>query len=77
MSQQTIRASEIGSYLYCQRAWWYQRQGMRSASGRDLARGAAPHEAHGRGARWLGWKRGLAFALLVLAVLLFLLQVGN
>ncbi len=74
MSQQTIRASEIGSYLYCHRAWWYQRRGVRSANVRELARGAAAHEAHGRRARSLAWQRGLAAALLLVALLLLMLQ---
>lgn len=77
MSQQTIQASEIGSYLYCQRAWWYQRQGLRSANVRELARGAAVHEAHGRGVRRLSWQRAAAVVLVALALLLFLVQVVN
>ena len=74
MSEQTIRASEIGSYLYCHRAWWYQRRGVRSANVRELARGAAAHEAHGRGVRSLGWQRALALGLVELALLLLFWQ---
>jgi hypothetical protein len=74
VSDSTIRASEIGSYLYCHRAWWYQRRGVRSANVRELARGAQAHEAHGRSVRRLGWQRGLALGLVALALLLLLWQ---
>ena len=74
MSRQTIQASEIGSYLYCHRAWWYQRRGVRSANVRELAHGAAAHEAHGRSVRRLSWQRALALGLVALALLLLLWQ---
>lgn len=75
MKSGTIRASEIGTYLYCRRSWWYRRQGYRSANLRELARGSQVHEAHGHGQRRLTWLRRAAFALIGLAVLILLLQV--
>jgi hypothetical protein len=60
-SAQTVRASEIGSYLYCQRAWWYQRQGLAAAPSAAQESGLAWHRRHGRrvlmasGLRTLGW----------------------
>lgn len=48
MSEQTIRASEIGEYVYCHRAWWLKRfGGYRSSYVRELAAGRQYHEAHG------------------------------
>jgi CRISPR/Cas system-associated exonuclease Cas4 (RecB family) len=43
----TIRASEIGSFLFCARAWWYQRQGMPSENQAMMEAGSRHHQAHG------------------------------
>lgn len=66
----TIRASEIGSYLYCQRAWWYQKRGEPSENITDLAAGTELHYRHGRTAFNLGCLRYLAYALLILSLAL-------
>ena len=60
-SAQTVRASEIGSYLFCRRAWWYQRQGRAAGPTPAQESGLAWHRRHGRrvllasGLRALGW----------------------
>jgi hypothetical protein len=69
-----IKASEIGEYLYCQRAWWYRLQGAPSANVRELREGGAYHARHGRGVRRLGWQRLLAYALIAAALVLLALQ---
>ena len=66
----TIRASEIGLYLYCRRAWWYHNQGVVSENQAELASGSELHRQHGRRVLAAGLLRGLAFALLLAAVLL-------
>lgn len=43
-----IRASEIVTYVYCQRAWWYQSEDVPSANAAWLEAGHAVHERHGR-----------------------------
>ena len=66
----TIRASEIGTYLYCQRAWWYQRQGVQSDNQAELAGGTELHERHGQTVLTAGCLRVLAYALLLASLLL-------
>jgi hypothetical protein len=44
----TIRASEIGAYLYCHRAWWYQSKGVPSQNQAELATGTRYHTRNSR-----------------------------
>jgi CRISPR/Cas system-associated exonuclease Cas4 (RecB family) len=60
----TIRASEIGSYLYCRRAWWYQRQGIESQNQSEIAIGSEMHRRHGRAVLVNGCLRAAAYILL-------------
>jgi CRISPR/Cas system-associated exonuclease Cas4 (RecB family) len=66
----TVRASEIGTYLYCARAWWYQKQGMQSANQADMSAGTELHRQHGRTVIAAGLTRTLALVLLLAALLL-------
>jgi hypothetical protein len=73
LRKRTIRASEIGTYLYCKRAWWYQSQGIESQNQQELAGGFNYHQRHGKHIltgvllRVLGWLV-LTLALILLAV---------
>ena len=67
----TVRASEIGTYLYCHRAWWYQRQGEENANQAELAAGSVLHVRHGQRVLAAGCLRSIA-ALLLLAGLVLL-----
>ncbi len=59
-----IRASEIGEYVYCHRAWWLGRVvGAENANRTQLDAGIERHRAHGRRVR-------RAFALQRAALLL-------
>jgi hypothetical protein len=69
-----IRASEIGQYAYCARAWWLGRAlGYRSHNVEEMTAGAEEHDSHGRQVvsyhRW----QWLAYLLLSLATLVGLL----
>ena len=47
--EEYIRASEIGSYLFCQKAWSYGRQGVRATAEAQASceAGLAFHRTHG------------------------------
>jgi hypothetical protein len=67
-----IRASEIGAYVYCRRAWWLRRVGgfePQDPGGR-FARGQEAHARHGRRLRQAELQRRVAFFLLVAGLLL-------
>ena len=68
-ADRVIRASEIGQYVYCAHAWWLGSvEDLPSAHEPEMAVGEAAHVRHGRAVRaWL-WSRRLAYAALLLAV---------
>ena len=63
----TIRASEIGTYLYCRRAWWYRKQGVESANQSEMNAGTDLHRQHGRKVLAAGLLRTFGLLLLLLA----------
>lgn len=65
-----VRASEIGSYLYCRRAWWYRKQGIESENQAEMATGTQLHRTHGRKVIAAGFLQAAGYALLLIAVLL-------
>lgn len=67
---QVIRASEIGEYVYCHRAWWLRHQGYESVNTREMAAGTAMHERHGRAVAVAGCLAGLAYVVIGAAVVL-------
>lgn len=66
----TIRASEIGTYLYCQRAWWYQSQGYQPENQAELVSGQSMHERHAGLVVQAGCLRILAYAFVLAGILL-------
>ena len=72
-----IRASEVGQYVYCARAWWLARlKGQRSKNVAELAVGQTVHHRHSRAV--LGYRRweGLARLLWGLAAAVGLILLG-
>ena len=84
-SLRIIRASEIGEYSYCSRAWWYRhviRIPIPEGSGAEgrLAAGTRAHARHGRAVGLSVALRtlGIVFALCgVVAIALALLFAGG
>ena len=64
----TIRASEISTFIFCQRAWWYQKQGLQSENQPLMAAGTTMHTQHGKSVLMLGFLRILAYLLILIAL---------
>lgn len=65
-----VRASEIGQYVYCARAWWLGSVlGYESANVQAMESGLAAHRVHGQAVEAYQRRRRLASALLALAFL--------
>ncbi|HEY5731325.1 MAG TPA: hypothetical protein VIS72_14840 [Anaerolineales bacterium] len=65
-----IRSSDIGTYLYCRRAWWYRRQGVESANQAELAAGTELHIKHGRQVLVSSITRTIGLVLLMIALVM-------
>ncbi|MBI3760559.1 MAG: hypothetical protein HY260_01675 [Chloroflexi bacterium] len=64
-----IRASEIGEYVYCHRAWWLGRvQGEASINVAEMAAGAGGHARHGQTVAAAGCLQLAAYIFIALAV---------
>jgi CRISPR/Cas system-associated exonuclease Cas4 (RecB family) len=66
----TIRASEIGTYLYCKRAWWYRRKGVESQNQPEMAQGTIIHRQHSRSVFAAGCLRSMAYVILLAGLIL-------
>jgi hypothetical protein len=66
----TIRASELGTFMYCKRAWWYQRNGEPNQNQAVMADGTAIHQRHGQAVMATGCLRILAYVILFIALAL-------
>lgn len=64
-----IRASELGSYLYCRRAWGYRQKGFTPKNQAELAAGTELHRRHGRSVLAASLWRALAWLLLLAALM--------
>jgi len=66
----TIRASEIGTYLFCHRAWYYQRKDVPSENIREMVTGTEIHRQHSRKVAAAGCLRTLAMGMLLATMVL-------
>jgi CRISPR/Cas system-associated exonuclease Cas4 (RecB family) len=65
-----IRSSDIGTYLYCRRSWWYRKQGVESANQAELAAGTELHAKHGRQVLASSISRTIGLILLMIAIVM-------
>jgi hypothetical protein len=73
--RRAIRASEIGEYVYCHRAWWLRQvEGYESANARQMEQGTAAHGRHGRLVGAGAALRGAALLLVALAIVAAILS---
>jgi hypothetical protein len=72
-----IRASEIGTYAFCRRAWWLQRVAGIEAQGvrERLEAGITAHSVHGTQAKRVRSARFIAYLCFFLATVSLLLAV--
>jgi hypothetical protein len=63
-----VRASDLASYMFCARAWWYARQGVPSDNVPAREVGAAWHRRHGRQVLGAGCLRWTGYALILLSL---------
>ena len=71
MSDRIIRASEIGQYDYCAKAWWLGSiEEVPPSNVAELQAGLVAHEAHGRQVNRATRVQQIAIGLLVLGAIL-------
>lgn len=76
MSDRIIRASEIGQYDFCAKAWWLGSiEGVQPSNIHELQAGTAAHEQHGRQVRRASQMQMVAMGLVVLGVIVLVLAV--
>jgi hypothetical protein len=69
MSDDIVRASEIGEYVHCERAWWLGHvQGVENANHAVMDAGIAQHQAHGRRVWGAQFMQNAALWLIAIAI---------
>ncbi|HLC04866.1 MAG TPA: hypothetical protein VJK02_17665 [Anaerolineales bacterium] len=68
MADRVLRASEIGAYIFCRRAWWFAGQGLPSVNQQSQTSGTRWHQRHGRQVVQMGCLRLLGYACLLVGV---------
>ena len=68
-----VRASALGEYVFCARAWWLRREGVEPTRGSEArAAGTRWHESHGRSVARAKRLRRVAAVCIYLALALAL-----
>ena len=64
-----IRASEIGTYQFCNRAWWYQLQGYEPENQAALEKGKEYHNRHSYVVTSASCLQVVAYGMILIAIL--------
>jgi hypothetical protein len=76
MSDRVIRASEIGQYDFCAKAWWLGSiEGVQPSNVRELQAGTTAHAEHGRQVWRAAQMQMMAIGIVVLGVIVLMLAV--
>lgn len=71
-----VRASELGQYSFCAKAWWLGSVGgVPSANVREMDAGTSAHEQHGQAVQISVWLNRVGVACLILGALALALLV--
>jgi len=74
--EEVIRASEIGEYVHCHRAWWLNKvQGVENQNRAWLDAGTERHQAHGQQVARASLMQNAALILVGIAILAAILLV--
>jgi hypothetical protein len=69
-----IRASELGQYDFCAKAWWLGSiEGVSPSNIRQLQAGTAAHEEHGRRVKFALQLQVAAFILVALGAIILVI----
>jgi hypothetical protein len=78
MPEVWLRASEIGEYAYCSRAWWLRRvRGIEPSDMAPLRAGTDAHRRHARGLAVARWARRAGWVLLAFVVVMAILALAG
>lgn len=69
-----IRASEIGTFVFCRRAWWYQQRGVPADNLTALKSGLTFHERHNKAVMSSNRLRLIASILVLVSLFLIVSQ---
>lgn len=69
MQDDVIRASELGLYVFCARAWRLRADGYESRNVAEMAAGSEAHAVHGRRIAAYQWIMRLSIVLGAVAVI--------
>jgi hypothetical protein len=73
-SDRILRASELGQYSFCAKAWWLGSvEGVPSANVREMDAGVSAHERHGQAVQLSSWLARAGLICIALGIVILVL----